>query len=318
MQPTGVHNASAKKQASRWRPLPWVIGGAGVAALCLGLGTVASRHWSKPEPGVIPSTGLAALNDPPEPQEPPPVEASPPSVEDPSAPFIPWAWLDQPARPEPPSANAPAPPPTALDANELASRAGPDLDEPVSRAPASDTIARDTIASEEVQRVAGTDSADAGAAAATENSAATLAQLGSEAPDTAPEDPEPIPPGVACGFVTCAPGYDCCNPSCGVCVQPGDNCDPAPCESRIQTPESDVCGRSTCSKGQFCCNPSCGTCVEPGESCDQTPCDNAIQYPFSPICGRATCSVGKVCCNPSCGICVAPGESCSQQPCDML
>ena len=291
MQPTGVQNQAAKKRAPRWRLLPWAIGGAGVAAVCIGAGALASRHWSKPEPGVLTTTGLEALNAPPEPRDPAALEATEPALADP-APMIPWAWLDQPA------------PMTELSADEVASRAGPDIDQPMPREPVSDAIS-----SADVQRVAGTDSADAGAA--------TLAQLGSEAPDTAPEEPQPIPPGEACGFMTCAPGYDCCNASCGVCVQPGESCDPTPCESRIQTPQSDVCGRSTCSKGQYCCNPSCGICVEPGESCDETPCDNAIQYPFSPICGRATCSVGKVCCNPSCGICVSPGETCSQQPCAM-
>jgi hypothetical protein len=235
-----------------------------------------------------------ALNAPPEPQA---LEPTDPAVEDPSAPLIPWAWLDQPAQP-------------ALTADEVASRAGPDLDEPLLREPPSDAIS-----SSEVQRVAGTDRADAGAAV--DGGAETLAQLASEAPATAPEESEPAPPGEACGFVTCAPGYGCCNASCGVCVQPGENCDPTLCESRIQSPASAVCGRSTCSVGEVCCNPSCGICVAPGESCDQTPCDNAIQYPFSPICGRATCSVGEVCCNPSCGICVAPGETCSQQPCEM-
>ena len=126
---------------------------------------------------------------------------------------------------------------------------------------------------------------------------------------------EPAPPGESCGFITCAAGFGCCNPSCGVCVAPGDNCDPTPCQDRVQYPSSMVCGRATCSVDQVCCNPSCGICVAAGERCDETPCDNAIQYPFSPICGRSTCSVGQVCCNPSCGICVKPGETCSQQPC---
>ena len=308
MEPNGVRNRPVKTVGSRWRPLPWVVGFASVAAVCLGLGVVASRHWSEPEPVAVPATGLSALDEPPEPEAP---EATDPAVADPAAPLIPWAWLDQPPLPERLPANPPAAPRTDLSANEVASRAGPDIDEPRSLEPDDS----DAIASDEVQRVAGREHADAGTGATAEGSTTALSQLDSEAPDTAPEQPEAIPPGEACGFVTCAAGYACCNPSCGTCVEPGDNCDPTPCESRIQTPESAVCGRSTCSNGQVCCNPSCGTCVEPGESCDETPCDNAIQYPFSPICGRATCSVGKVCCNPSCGICVEPGETCSQQPC---
>jgi hypothetical protein len=124
------------------------------------------------------------------------------------------------------------------------------------------------------------------------------------------------PSSAACGLISCAPGYSCCNVSCGICVAPGDDCDPTPCESKIKYPVSQLCGRATCSVGEVCCNPSCGTCVAPEESCDPTPCDNPIQYPVSQLCGRSTCSVGEVCCNWSCGTCVAPGETCSQDLCD--
>jgi hypothetical protein len=149
--------------------------------------------------------------------------------------------------------------------------------------------------------------------------------LESQPPEAQPPEaqpPEPAAAGEVCGFTTCEVGFGCCNASCGVCVAPGDNCDPTQCESKLgegesklETPASATCGRATCSEGQVCCNPSCGTCAKPGESCDSTPCDSPIQYPFSAICGRSTCSVGQECCNPSCGICVAPGDSCRQELC---
>jgi hypothetical protein len=246
---------------------------------------VARHRLTAPETGVQPRT--LARTDVPSPaqsrQDEALVEADPAIA--PPATFVPWAWLDRAADP------AAAP--------ELASRA------------ASDAPGEESIAESEVQRVAGTQAGDAGT-----SPSALAADAGAPAAESESEAaPGPAPPGESCGFITCAAGYGCCNPSCGVCVAPGDDCDPTPCGDRVQYPSSMVCGRATCSVDQVCCNPSCGTCVAPGESCDETPCDNAIQYPFSPICGRSTCSVGQVCCNWSCGICVNPGETCSQQPC---
>ena len=93
-------------------------------------------------------------------------------------------------------------------------------------------------------------------------------------PEPAPDpEPAPAPEREACGLISCAAGYVCCNASCGVCVAPGGDCDPTPCESKIQYPISQTCGRSTCSVGEVCCNWSCGTCVAPGETCSQDLCD---------------------------------------------
>ena len=123
---------------------------------------------------------------------------------------------------------------------------------------------------------------------------------------------QPPPPVVFCGLVPCAPGKVCCNPSCGVCTDPGQDCSHAPCLSST-TPVSIYCGPNTCNVGQVCCNVSCGTCVSPGQTCDQKQCDNAPTIPISFTCGMATCNVGMVCCNASCGICAPPGQACSSE-----
>jgi hypothetical protein len=278
-----VHNLPTTPPAARWRSKAWAVAGAGVAAVCLGLAALASRYWPKPEPSVLPTTALRQTGL----QEAEREESN----------AGPHARAAQALEPREPAAGPSAPLPHFAEQRAYSSRS-------------------------EIQRVAGRDRLDAGSSDSPANvdAAALVSQLRMEAPQTAPEPEEnaaePIPPGETCGLATCPAGYGCCNPSCGVCVAPGHNCDPTPCQSRIQYPASDMCGRSTCSVGEVCCNPSCGICVAPGESCDQNVCENAIQYPFSAICGRVTCSVGQECCNPSCGICVSPGETCSQQWCD--
>lgn len=123
--------------------------------------------------------------------------------------------------------------------------------------------------------------------------------------------------GERCGLNRCGPDEVCCNPSCGFCAAPGEDCPQYSCEPRT-VPASEMCGMQTCNVGQVCCNPSCGTCVTPGERCDMNPCGASMNFPESPIslmCGMQTCNMGEVCCNPSCGICVLPGETCSKEPC---
>jgi hypothetical protein len=34
----------------------------------------------------------------------------------------------------------------------------------------------------------------------------------------------PPPPAITCGSTTCPAGTECCNPSCGICVNPGEAC----------------------------------------------------------------------------------------------
>lgn len=55
---------------------------------------------------------------------------------------------------------------------------------------------------------------------------------GAQPPEMQPPEalpPEVIAPGENCGFITCATGFGCCNPSCGICVAPGDSCSQEPC-----------------------------------------------------------------------------------------
>jgi hypothetical protein len=127
--------------------------------------------------------------------------------------------------------------------------------------------------------------------------------------------PATPPPVVFCGPIPCPAGKVCCNPSCGICTDPGQECSHEPCLSST-TPVSIYCGPNTCNVGQVCCNMSCGICVSPGETCDQTPCAGAPEIPISFTCGMSTCNVGMVCCNASCGICAPPGEKCSTEVCD--
>ena len=125
--------------------------------------------------------------------------------------------------------------------------------------------------------------------------------------------PEPPPPRVPCGAITCNPGMVCCNSSCGYCTEPGASCSKVLCNAPV-SPVSIPCGPNTCNSGQTCCNFSCGICTPPGGTCSQTQC-NIIEYPFSTPCGLNTCNSGKVCCNPSCGTCTDPGETCSWELC---
>jgi hypothetical protein len=128
--------------------------------------------------------------------------------------------------------------------------------------------------------------------------------------------PPPEPPGVPCGPVTCQSGKQCCNPSCGICTDPGQVCDQRTCGMSYSS-WNESCGQNTCPTGQICCNASCGTCVPPGKDCDHREClSPVLTLPPSESCGMNTCNVGEVCCNPSCGICKKFGEPCSREPCD--
>jgi len=118
---------------------------------------------------------------------------------------------------------------------------------------------------------------------------------------------------VTCGRVACAADQECCNASCGICVEPGATCTNKSCVDE-EFPVSAPCGFTTCNVDQVCCNASCGICARLGEPCEDRSCDGPT-LPYSPPCGMNTCNVGQVCCNPSCGTCAAPGVPCSQTPC---
>lgn len=87
-----------------------------------------------------------------------------------------------------------------------------------------------------------------------------------------------------CGNTTCAGGLQCCNASCGICVQPGNACTQQVCAPSC-TADGD------CQNGDICIG---GSCFE-GERC-----------------GPTWCGPGKVCCNALSGICTDPGMLCTQ------
>lgn len=120
--------------------------------------------------------------------------------------------------------------------------------------------------------------------------------------------------GEKCGNNVCAPGQTCCNPSCGVCTNPGEVCTPKACEPTIPAPGETKCGPTTCAAGLECCNESCGICVKPGHGCTQQYC--ALEIPIERQCGKKVCPEGTTCCNPSCGICTPPGFACLQYICE--
>lgn len=149
-----------------------------------------------------------------------------------------------------------------------------------------------------------------------EQAAATVAtEPAAEQQLAEPATPEPsVEVGAACGAVLCGRGEVCCDPSCGICTDPGGTCSHAVCNA-LPWSVSVTCGPNTCNVGQVCCNPSCGICTRLGESCDSRTCGWDTTIPDSVLCGPNTCNVGEVCCNASCGICTRPGQSCDQTQC---
>ncbi|KAK4249016.1 hypothetical protein C7999DRAFT_39866 [Corynascus novoguineensis] len=73
--------------------------------------------------------------------------------------------------------------------------------------------------------------------------------------------------GVECGPATCKGGTECCNESCGYCVEPGKGCTQELC-----LPAGEPCGDKVCAKGLVCCNESCGLCAPPNGGCTQQLC----------------------------------------------
>ena len=96
-----------------------------------------------------------------------------------------------------------------------------------------------------------------------------------------PPKPRPddiAPNGPKCGPSTCAFGQECCNESCGICVEPGESCIQIFCGTPDDVaPNGPKCGENTCAFGQECCNESCGICVEKGGSCTQQFCGDLEQ-----------------------------------------
>lgn len=79
--------------------------------------------------------------------------------------------------------------------------------------------------------------------------------------------------GPQCGAVTCAAGTECCNASCGICVEPGMACHQMFCEAAEPAP-GPQCGNNFCPSDEFeCCNESCGICVPKGGFCTTQICE---------------------------------------------
>ncbi|KAL2159381.1 hypothetical protein VTH06DRAFT_2385 [Thermothelomyces fergusii] len=72
-----------------------------------------------------------------------------------------------------------------------------------------------------------------------------------------------------CGPARCKEGTECCNESCGICVEPGHAC-----TERLCLPVGDVCGDKVCAEGLVCCNASCGICAPPDGSCTMQICSD--------------------------------------------
>ncbi len=147
------------------------------------------------------------------------------------------------------------------------------------------------------------------------------------------------PPPVKCGATECAAGEECCNSSCGICVQPGQGCTKQLCPpSRDAGACNPVVCTLACQYGfatgpdgcEICAcapppsQPDAGACgpvcaiycpyghVKDGNGCDTCTCKPP---PGGTQCGFNTCAAGLECCNASCGICVPPGGACTQQAC---
>jgi len=125
--------------------------------------------------------------------------------------------------------------------------------------------------------------------------------------------------GEPCGAVTCAPGLECCNPSCGVCVEPGGGCAAIEC---VDAGMNTTCAGLACGSGEICCADCDGarSCT-PGPSCPdilcETPCSDpsdcdAGEYcapdPTSAACGEGTCAPRPTACPDDCpGACGCDG-----------
>jgi hypothetical protein len=108
-------------------------------------------------------------------------------------------------------------------------------------------------------------------------------------PDTQGTDAA-APDAQACGKATCAPGLVCCNPSCGICTEPGGVCIQLACEETRPEPVT-TCAATLCLEGSTCIDsPEGATCL-PNE---ENPC-NLLDCPPNRICkvleGAAACVV---------------------------
>jgi len=87
------------------------------------------------------------------------------------------------------------------------------------------------------------------------------------------EEPElPAVKPTKCGPTLCAPGYECCNESCGICTKPGQGCHKMLCVVNPPKTPTQPCGKTICAEGLVCCNSSCGICAPADGACTQQYC----------------------------------------------
>ncbi len=148
--------------------------------------------------------------------------------------------------------------------------------------------------------------------------------------------------GVACGATVCAPGLECCNPSCGVCTAPGAGCPAIECvdagrgddgggvdasrpDGGSDAGSSDggavvICGGETCEAGQHCCTDCDGASACTTGPCLATPCPTpctstsgcaATDYcdlRMGGCAGLGTCAPRPTACTDDCpGVCGCDG-----------
>jgi len=120
----------------------------------------------------------------------------------------------------------------------------------------------------------------------------------------------------------CMTGLECCNDSCGKCVEKGMFCTEEHCatgtgEGGNSTSQADFCSgcrvgmkgcdadtNEYCAEGLKCCNDSCGACIEPGSGFG---CNKMLCRPCDPSYGKCVDSVEGVC---------KDVHSCLVDPCD--
>jgi hypothetical protein len=139
--------------------------------------------------------------------------------------------------------------------------------------------------------------------------------------------------GEACGPVTCAVGQECCNASCGICVEPGGACPaifcepgdggtppppPPPPPPRDGGP-GEPCGSVTCGEGLVCCNASCGICAPPDGACIAIVCEDGGMPRSCGGFGGSACLEGEYCdytdgCGfaDETGVCVPRPDACPE------
>lgn len=122
--------------------------------------------------------------------------------------------------------------------------------------------------------------------------------------------------GEACGAVTCAPGLECCNASCGLCVEPGMGCLAVECATECRT-------HADCAGGEYCSwpEPECPTACALPEGCPDLPArGTCVPRPEvcpdveAPVCGCDGETWGNACVAAAAGVNVVHDGPCEPAP----